>query len=370
MIKIKERERWVDIAKGIAIMAVVFGHMEFVDSQLKLFPSSMLAVLWHVAVFFLIGGFYLRENNLINPTVFIRGKFSSLYLLILYVFIPVLLFHNILINIGFYDLTTYYSGRFVTYWNVRDLIENIVLSVFFAGREPLLGAMWFVYVLFIALCLLSFISYITHKIVSQKNYEKFRFALILTLAIISSTLTNVFDITIPRCNNVFTAILLIYVGMMIKQRYKVKFDSGYVASICVLVVWHIASTKGTVSIVANIMPNVTSLLVSSVSSLYIICYLSKVLDKWPKVGGALSQIGKESFYIMGFHFIGFKFCTLFFNLLGMNLSLSQLKAPIGDKYWLIPFYLAISITFSLLLVKTIRFCKSKIVKSISQSHMF
>lgn len=46
------REDWVDIAKGIAISAVVLGHVGFDYPTWKLLPLHVLLVwLWHVPVF-------------------------------------------------------------------------------------------------------------------------------------------------------------------------------------------------------------------------------------------------------------------------------------------------------------------------------
>ncbi len=224
---------------------------------------------------------------LIQPISFVKAKFKSIYLLILYIYIPVLLLHNVFIDIGFYDLVTDYSGRYVSYWSAGDLFKNIIMSVAFAGREQLLGAMWFVYVLFLSLCVLSLVSYVSDKISTDgtHSYELVRFAILIIFAVVSCTFSNVLGNNIPRFNNVFTAVFLIYVGMMIKQHYKVKFDNGFVAGICVLIIWHIATTKGNVSIAANVIPNLISLLGSSCAALYVTCYLSKKISKNVVWGG-------------------------------------------------------------------------------------
>lgn len=282
------RETWVDIAKGFSIIAVVFGHLGFVDPKWPLLPvRTLFAELWHVTNFFLIAGFFLKDSMLIKPISFVKAKFKNLYLLILYIYIPILLLHNVFIDIGFYDLATDYSGRYVSYWSAGDLFKNIIMSVAFAGREQLLGAMWFVYVLFLSLCVLSLVSFVSEKISTDgtHSYEQVRFAILIIFAVVSCTFSNVLGNNIPRFNNVFTAVFLIYVGMMIKQHYKVKFDNGFVAGICALIIWHIATTKGNVSIAANVIPNVISLLGSSCAALYVTCYLSKKISKNVVWGG-------------------------------------------------------------------------------------
>lgn len=60
--------------------------------------------------FFLLGGFFLKEEKLIQPVNFIKGKIQSLYKLLLYFYIPAVLFHNVLMHIGWYDEVTDYGG--------------------------------------------------------------------------------------------------------------------------------------------------------------------------------------------------------------------------------------------------------------------
>lgn len=83
------RTPYVDIAKGIAILSVVLLHVDFVYPKLSFINiSAMLGWYWHVPVFFLIGGFFLKEERLLQPVSFIKGKFKSLYLLALYIYLP------------------------------------------------------------------------------------------------------------------------------------------------------------------------------------------------------------------------------------------------------------------------------------------
>lgn len=160
-----KRIEWVDIAKAFAIIAVVLGHINYQYPNLRLFPIPVIiAWLWHVPVFFMIGGFFLKDERLIKPMSFIKGKVKSLYLLILYLYIPFTLLHNVMLNIGFYDASIEYGGKFVSYWTGLQFIEGILKAVFLAGREPVMGAMWFAYVLFIALCYISIISFVIDKV--------------------------------------------------------------------------------------------------------------------------------------------------------------------------------------------------------------
>lgn len=162
--KIKRKD-WVDIVKAFSIIAVVLGHIDYQYPQVSLLPiSTIIAWLWHVPVFFIIGGFFLKDERLTKPQSFIKGKIHSLYLPILYLYIPFVLLHNVMLDVGFYDTGIEYGGKYVSYWSAGQFVRGVAETVFLAGREPILGAMWFVYVLFIALCYLSIVSFLIKSI--------------------------------------------------------------------------------------------------------------------------------------------------------------------------------------------------------------
>lgn len=95
----------VDIAKGMSIIAIVFGHIAYQYPFCQLINTKDLFIyLWHVAVFFLLAGFFIKEEQLVHPKRWFKKKFSSLYLKILYFYVPAVLLHNALIKIGWYSL--------------------------------------------------------------------------------------------------------------------------------------------------------------------------------------------------------------------------------------------------------------------------
>ena len=95
----------VDITKGVAIMAIVLGHVSYLYSSNSLVDSEVFIYsLWHVSVFFILAGFFIKDDRLVQPKLWFKKKFSSLYLKILYFYIPAVLLHNVLIKIGWYSL--------------------------------------------------------------------------------------------------------------------------------------------------------------------------------------------------------------------------------------------------------------------------
>ena len=299
----------VDITKGVAIIAIVLGHITYSCPTCKLLDSSVLFYgLWHVAVFFIVAGFFIKEEQLVHPKRWFKKKFSSLYLKILYFYVPAVLLHNVLIKIGWYSLES--TDPVINTYSVMDFAKQTVLAICLGGREPIVGAMWFVYVLFMALIGLSIVSWAIKKLAKdERQYEWMRGIVLLSMCMVAGILSNKYGLTIRRFSNTFTAMLLIYVGKIMYQKMKLSFDNGYLAIACGLIAFEVACMLGGVALNGNEYKDILQLLVAASAVLYIIMYIGKQIEA-NVVGKAIAYIGKESFYVMALHFVGFKLCTL------------------------------------------------------------
>ena len=166
-----KRSLSVDVVKGISIVAIVLGHINFLYPAGQLVNTNDLFIyLWHVAVFFLLAGFFIKEEQLVQPKLWFKKKFSSLYMKILYFYIPAVLLHNVLIKIGWYSLES--TDPVINTYSVMDFAKQTVFAICLGGREPIVGAMWFVYVLFMALIGLSIVSWQIKKFAKdERQYE-------------------------------------------------------------------------------------------------------------------------------------------------------------------------------------------------------
>ena len=100
---------------------------------------------------------------------------------------------------------------------------------------------------------------------------------------------------------------------------------------------------------------------SSIASLYIICYFSKRIER-NVIGKCLAYCGKESFYIMALHFVGFKVMTIILNSFGLNLNLSSLTAPTNENLVLVLLYVTMGVCSPLIFIVVFRFVKNKLCK--------
>lgn len=74
--KVKGRECWIDVAKGIGIILVVLGHVTRNENLIRIIYS------FHMPLFFFLGGWIINRNcgkNIINKQ-YIKKKFANLIL--------------------------------------------------------------------------------------------------------------------------------------------------------------------------------------------------------------------------------------------------------------------------------------------------
>lgn len=352
----------VDIAKGISIIAIVLGHINFLYPTWKLVNTTDLFIyLWHVAVFFLLAGFFMKEEQLVQPKLWFKKKFSSLYLKILYFYVPAVLLHNALIKIGWYSLES--TDPVINTYSMMDFVKQTVFAICLGGREPIVGAMWFVYVLFMALIGLSIVSWLIKKLAKdERQYEWMRGIALLAMCIVAGILSNKYGLTIRRFSNTFTAMLLIYVGKIMYQKMKLSFDNWYLAIICGLIAFEVACMLGGVALNGNEYKDILQLLVAAPAVLYIIMYIGKQIEA-NVVGKAIAYIGKESFYVMALHFVGFKLCTLALQGIGYRgASLSDLTPGVGGNILLLFVYAFFGVGFPLVFMWGFRRGKTIIQK--------
>lgn len=305
----------VDIAKGISVIAIVLGHIGFLYPKGTLVDTRNLFIyLWHVPVFFIAAGFFIKEDQLIQPKLWFKKKFSSLYLKILYFYIPAVLLHNVQLHIGWYSWDS--TEPVVHAYSGLDFVKQTALAICLGGREPIVGAMWFVYVLFLALIGLSIVSWAIKKFTkNDSQYEWMRGIALLAMCVIAGLLSNKYGLTIRRFSNTFTAMLLIYLGKVMYQKMKLSFDNGYLVIACALIVFEVACMLGGVALNGNEYKDILQLIVAAPAVLYMIMYVGKHIEK-NLVGKAIAYVGNNSFYVMALHFVGFKLCTLSLNIAG------------------------------------------------------
>lgn len=137
-----EREKWLDMGKGMAILAVVFGHLSSLNSHNNLY---LWVYSFHLPVFWIISGILLSMKNYENVpmTEIIKNKFKA----IMY---PYVVFSIIIIAYNYVGLLLKITSKY----KFGIIVEN---SLSLRG----MNCLWFLPVLFVSEVI--FILLIKHK---------------------------------------------------------------------------------------------------------------------------------------------------------------------------------------------------------------
>ena len=98
-----------------------------------------------------------------------------------------------------------------------------------------MGAMWFLYTLIYSMVGLSLLAWIVNKFIEDAIKQQWMVFLILLLGVVVSCIfTQKLGFTINRVNVAITAMFLINIGRLVKQRLKVAFDNPWMMAVCLL----------------------------------------------------------------------------------------------------------------------------------------
>lgn len=263
-------------------------------------------------IYFFIAGFFIKYDKLESPLQFIKGKIKSLFLPGTIIYLIAVLLHNSFVRIGWYPLGGVHPSSNIPYelWGVKEYIGKILLTMIGGvNGELAMGAMWFFYTLFFSLCGLSFICFITKVIRNRYNLKSIgihglNLTILTILAVISIVLTNYYGVTISRVSNSITMMLPIYLGYYLFNVHDVKFNNGWICCILMILYLHSVLLENVeLSVPKNIYQDLFQLVLQGLTSLYVVLYISRLIEKfW--LGGILCHIGKKSLYIMALHIIG------------------------------------------------------------------
>ena len=192
----KQRILYFDILKGFAMVSVVAMHITCQLPEGRLFHSNIL-FMWHVPLFFMLSGFFITDGKLANFKMFIGSKFKTLYVKGLFYFVPAVLMHNLFVSWDWYRPEQSNGIAYGNFLSMKDSFILLIENFFLMNREHIVGAMWFIDSLFLAMMCYGIIYYVIRKIFPSTKENNFLFCLVvLMMVVVSNIATNVFGFTI------------------------------------------------------------------------------------------------------------------------------------------------------------------------------
>lgn len=345
------------------MIAIVCGHV-----RSTWFPG-WLTSFWPVAFFFVVAGFYIKEASLLKPIKFIGHKLKTIYLPGTIIYMLAVLLHNPLCEWGIYPIGQEHPMTHQTFelWDAKTYMIQIAKTVVAPNGELAMGAMWFLYALFFALCIFSLTAYFTKWIVKDKSKRIFLWTVLLVVLSTTSIAMKVFGISIPRMSQAMTVTSFILCGMLMKQKLNIGYDN-WMMLIVALVIYAqcVILPHPHPSFPTNTFPDIVLPMAMSVAGLYIILFISKKIERVPIFARAISCVGRESLYIMALHIFGFFLCTKLIDAIGIGEELDMAGTlytyNVEHNILLGLMYLAFGLFVPLASLQIFRFVKSRIVR--------
>ncbi len=289
----KERIGWIDAAKGLAMLLVVYGHNPMNASILK------VVYLLNVPIFFLMSGYTFKAE-----------KYTSFFQLIKKLAVRVLVPYVIMNLLAF---PVYYLTR-------NMAIDETAVENFIIGMLKGTGAgsglkcnipLWFLPCIFVVQCLWYGVA---------KYAKKAKGIFIIAFSLIGFFIYPVLKMRLPWGIDVaFTGAVFFAVGSLIRaekvQKFIFKIPSliGFLMMISVSLLLNSLnhSAVPNVDINAMVFGNYFLFYLSAFSGCFAMIYLAKLLDK----SKILSCVGRNTMWILGLH-------SIFIQLFELTLKLN------------------------------------------------
>lgn len=284
----KRRELWLDIAKGLAILFVIFGHTYKPDSILCVAVAS-----FSLPLFFIVAG------HLFNFPKY-KGNFRGFFLhaikrLILPYFFTMFVYilYWIIIQRPDFSLILQIFNKMLRGWlyscgNIIKPSMNII---------PI-GVLWFLTALFISIILFFVMLKIFDKL---KISLLTKFLIVFCIAYIGSYIGKF--IFLPWSIDIaLVTVFFMFFGYAVKEKY-INIDCNLTVFLWLLIFWYFDIASGSLSLNDRTYNNLLLSLFGACTISFVILQLSKLIEKkCPNfIKKFLSYCGKYSLIILIFH---------------------------------------------------------------------
>lgn len=362
-----QRNRYIDLVKGIGIVLMVLRHARA--------PFSDFVLLFHMAIFFIASGYLIKEENgknARNLLVYIWHKIRGLYIPYIAYSIIFICLHNVFLKLNIYtnamafmdetSLESTYKTLF-EYYTFNDIILKICKAAIFRASTQVGGAFWFFQVLLIDLIAYAFFEFIFGQIFRNKKRVLAIQGAISILLLLIGYYCCVTGKTLHGLNRECSVYVLIYVGVILKrynimeklqQNRKILYIA--VASFMILCLGY---HRGYIAIDGNHIENPVFFLVMSCSGWFLLYGISALLEKYTKIVASIFiYISKHSVAIIALHFLAFKIvnvCAVALNEMPKYMIAAFPVLMTDGLWWLL--YTTVGIAIPLCIDFNVRYVK-------------
>lgn len=276
------RNEKIDIAKGILIILVVLGHTGFSYNRFFAFQ---------IPVFFMVSGYlytpYYYKNFSGLKKLFFK-RLGTLYIPYVISNVIFTILNNPLKMIHVYDEN-------IPWLKNRDILKEIVKTLFFAGGGQLTGALWFLRVLFFTSAIFYLLCFIGEKI---RHIEYIY--IIISIAIVWGL--EYLGINFMSVAYIFSALICLFMGKLIKDKglEDIKFFKVLLSMVALVVLCSFP-------IEDNLLHHPVLMICIALPGWWLVLYLSTLIKKYlSNISRIVIWCGRHTLSILILHFSIFK----------------------------------------------------------------
>lgn len=301
-----------DIAKGIGITLVVLGHARI--------PILTFLSLFHVPLFFLISGYFIKSynyENINNIFNFIKRRLKTLWLPFFFFNTIFVLLNNLFIKINFYTTNPEFligsignKYGLAEWLSIKAIFIKICYYFIFAYNTQFGGATWFLRVLFWGSICYIVLSYCLKKIIKKDFIFDLIRVIICFVALFIGFYLSLLDFRFYGIANMCSMLIIIFIGVLynkIEKYIKLNFFICLLSFLILIII--LKYNPEGYNIAANEYTNPILLVISAISGFLFVLYISNILSKNSVLSKIFSYIGQHTISILCLHLLCFKFVT-------------------------------------------------------------
>lgn len=294
----KNRDTYIDAVKGLGILSIVIGHASWTINIMGIdIQIGPFVYLYHLAIFAFCSG-YLFNENISDFWLFVGKKLKGLYRPFVIYSLMYFVVRNIFIYSG-----TLQAEKFTLDQGIITLTNVLT----FNSMGEMLGAFWFVPMLFFALIFYAAIVFYTKNIRNKKVRECLRCICYCVFGAVGIYTTErqfglLFNIQIS-----YLMVPIIAIGHYFKiYGNKKNLNIAGMLAAALIMIYVLSADYGIIELSKYMILNRWLFYPVTVCGIYFCLSFTKFLSRCRIVEKAMSIMGQYSFDIMAMHFIAFK----------------------------------------------------------------
>ncbi len=288
----KKRVGWIDIAKAIAILCIVFGHSMNGTNKIETISVAIIYT-FHVPVFFLLSSITCRYS-----TDFKSFKQNTLKAM-KHLLVPAYLIYLVAIIYSIYlDPNKFYSFQFWKEYILGAVYYTSIPVEYMGLQMPAIFASWFFIALFLSRVIFDYLQMIIPKAML--------FPIVLLTSCIGVALGK-HEIFILSFDIALAVLPFIYLGYIWKNLEKHNISSlskviGVVICFFIWIIFSLFTYKDILNIVGRRYPLYPLCIIAALAGSYSIIVIAKQLEK-AKIFLPFQFLGRYCIYFYSIHCI-------------------------------------------------------------------